>query len=210
MICSNCRMPAEAGEVFCGNCGVRLATPVVAPPSPLVDARASAVGLGLLLILVLGVVLWYTVFRTSESSGAVGQDAVRAEVVAAVRAASEAEIDAHRTQDLTPLYRAYAGEALKTQIDLAAALQGAQRRQLADLRNRVIHGVTLSDEQGRAEVQMTETWHTRILSTVTGDCLFQIPEHVVPQTVHMALMEGRWMVVRIDFVDAVQPAPVQC
>lgn len=119
---------------------------------------------------------------------------VRAELVATIRRGDNAEIQAYRTLDPTPLNNVYAGEALAMQLGNLRDLAGAGMAAVNQLHDQEFESFSLSRDGRHAEVRLTEIWSTTIYLIATQQCVAQVPRHEVPQTLSLERRGGGWTI----------------
>jgi hypothetical protein len=127
-----------------------------------------------------------------------------------IQQAGEAEAEALRTLDLTPLYRVYAGEVPASSQQTIAALRLMQVHAVSELVDRRFQRFSIAPDGARASVWMTERWRMRWRSEISGECL-QFPERALPQTVYLQRSASRgWLIDSIAFDPAPNPTPRPC
>jgi hypothetical protein len=127
-----------------------------------------------------------------------------------IQQAGEAEAEALRTLDLTPLYRVYAGEVPASSQQTIAALRLMQVHAVSELVDRRFQRFSIAPDGARASVWMTERWRMRWRSEISGECL-QFPERALPQTVYLQRSASRgWLIDSIAFDPAPDPTPRPC
>ena len=136
-------------------------------------------------------------------------DSVRAELVATVRRGDDAEIQAYRTLDPTPLNEVYAGDALAMQLGNLRDLAGAGLAAVNQLHDQEFESFSLSRDGRHAEVRLTEIWSTTIYLIATQQCVAQVPRHEVPQTLFLERRGGGW-IIHAAKPHGKDPEPVPC
>jgi CHAT domain len=121
-------------------------------------------------------------------------DSVRAELVATIRRGDDAEIQAYRTLDPTPLNEVYSGEALAMALAALQVLAGTGMAAVNQLHDQEFESFSLSRDGRRAEVRLTETWSSTIYLTATQQCVAQLPRHKAPQTLFLERRGGGWII----------------
>ena len=121
-------------------------------------------------------------------------DSLRAELVATIRRGDDAEIQAYRTLNPTPLNAVYTGEALAKQLGDLQGLAGAGMAAVNQLHDQEFESFSLSRDGRRAEVSLTEIWSTTIYLIATQQCVAQLPRYGVPQTLSLERRGGGWII----------------
>src|SRR5262245_58221293 len=148
MICSTCGAPREKTDAYCGRCGVRFGHSSRASRA---EWHAGVSAVALLIVVGAVAILWQRWQATPDqpAAGLLSDAALRERVLSAIQAADEAEIDAHRTGDLTPIYRVYAGDALKGVVDSIQAFRSSGRWVEERLVQRAVQDVTFTRDRSR-------------------------------------------------------------
>jgi phage shock protein C len=152
--------------------------------------------------------------RTAAPAAAVtpapAGDGHEAKIRQVIERAGEAEAEALRTLDLTPLYGVYAGEVPASTRQTIAALRLMQVHAVSELVDRRYQRVAVAQGGARATVRMTERWQMRWRSEISGECL-QFPERALPQTVYLQRSASRgWLIDSIAFDPVPDPTPGPC
>lgn len=124
-----------------------------------------------------------------------------------VALAGRVEAHALATLDESALHGIFVGDALQAELDAVRQLRAAGAVRTQRLVHREILRVASDGSVGL--VEMVERWQSELRSPLTGECV-AIPEHAVPQTVHLVRTDDGWRVARIDFHDAEQPVAQPC
>ena len=132
------------------------------------------------------------------------------ELIATIRSADAAEIEAFRTFNPSPLARFYGRELLDFQVARIRENARAQIVQVNRLHRQNFEAFAVSPDGMRAQVRLTEFWSEDFHSVVTGQCLSHIHERPIPQTLTMFLTKNGWMIVGAEFHDSSEPPRVQC
>lgn len=115
-------------------------------------------------------------------------------LISAIRYADNAEVESRRTLNPAPLYRAYTGEALRSELANIETLKSNQAYMEAVLESQDFKSFKVAPDASTAEVHVVERWRSAFYSTKTQECLSQIPSHEIPQTIYLQRGENGWII----------------
>lgn len=120
----------------------------------------------------------------------------------AILRADEAEIQAQRRLDPSPLYAVYTGQQLQNQLSSIESLREQGVHMDSELRNVRWHSFWVSPDEQTARVETTETWYSEYHQNGSDTCAAVSPEHDVPQRASLRRENGVWKISSVTFTGA--------
>lgn len=120
----------------------------------------------------------------------------------AILRADQAEIDAQRQLDTSPLYAAYTGQMLQNALTSVQSLRDENLHMDSRLLNVEWHSFWVSPDERTARVETTETWYSEYHRNGSDECVAVSPEHDVPQRATLRRENGVWKVSTVTFTGA--------
>jgi hypothetical protein len=120
----------------------------------------------------------------------------------AILRADQAEIDAQRQLDTSPLYAAYTGQMLQNALSSVQSLRDQDLHMDSRLLNVEWHSFWVSPDERTARVETTETWYSEYHRNGSDECVAVSPEHDVPQRATLRREEGVCKVASVTFTGA--------
>lgn len=120
----------------------------------------------------------------------------RPRLIDAIRRTNAADIEACRTLDPAPLYNAYIGKALESELAVIQDLQSKQIYRVSEIREQRFERFALSAETAR--VHVVEVWTSQAVSSATGQAGQPVTSSI-PQTYHLVKRGGEWVVEDVIF-----------
>ena len=160
----------------------------------------------------------YGVIKASENSKPGSQPlsssdlvaAHKADLISAIQLESQAQIKAKYNLDASLLSGTSTGALLKLNID---EIQEYQNRGLyvdSRLLDQQFRSFKVSLDGKRAEVSLDETWSSVVYAIQTRECSYQIPPHLVPQTVYLIHNDNGWIANAISYDRREKTAAQEC
>jgi tetratricopeptide (TPR) repeat protein len=131
-------------------------------------------------------------------------------LIATIRYADAAEIEAYRTFNTTALTQVYSQEIVARHVQ---NLQEAARNQVFQLRTmhrQAIDSFVVSPDLTVAKVRLTEYWSIETRSLTTRQCVSRQPMHATPQTITLVRAGLTWRIVGIEFDPQPEPRVTVC
>jgi tetratricopeptide (TPR) repeat protein len=137
--------------------------------------------------------------------------ALRAELQAVILRGDNAEIQAFRTLDPSPLHGVYSGEPLQNHLATLQLLREAGVFMEATLHDQRFDAFSLSSDGQRAEVRFTERWSSNFhsLALPNRPCMFHWHERDIPQTARLRREGGEWVIYASE-QPSDEPQPAAC
>jgi hypothetical protein len=120
-------------------------------------------------------------------------------LISAIRLADNAESDAGRNLNPSPLYNGFKGEALKAELAGLDDLRSKGIYRDSRLEDQDFESFDVSSDAKRATVRVVEMWSTDYYNARTGQCISTVPSHKVPQTVYLEQGSKGWIVNNIIY-----------
>lgn len=133
----------------------------------------------------------------------------RAAIVATLQRAGEAEIEASKVLDSTPLRQVYTGGALTGLENDLQIMRNTGVHLAATLHGREVGPLAVTPDGTGARVAVTEYWSAEVHSNYPDVCVGRIPRYPAPKSVSLVQAQGRWMINSMESSAAV-PDPVPC
>jgi hypothetical protein len=152
----------------------------------------------------------YTPEVIPASATAVLTEAIKAELISAIRLANNAEINAYSTLNPNALYNSYTGEALKQGLANIEQLKTNGLLLAPTMEKQEFRSFKLSEDGTEANVRSVETWSGIYYWVSTNTCFGKVPSHKVPQTVYLRKSEDGWIVTSIVHDNPNAPETLPC
>ena len=137
-------------------------------------------------------------------------ESIKPSLISAIRLADQVEADAFRTLNASLLYKAYVGEALRTEQNSLNTLKDDGVYQISTLEGQSFQSFKVSADKSRAEVRVIETWSTVVYRVGTDECVQKFASHPAPQTIHLVRGDNVWMVENIVHELDTQATEIPC
>lgn len=132
------------------------------------------------------------------------------ELMMAIKAADDAQINAYASYDVTPLKTYYMGEALKSSLAQIDQLKKAKIYQSFALEKQDFEYFKVNDAETDAEVRVIETWSSTVYQTPSNKCLEVYKSRPVPQNIYLKKTGTGWMVNVIVYDQGTPAQPSPC
>jgi hypothetical protein len=117
----------------------------------------------------------------------------------AIHLAVDANIEAYRNLDSTPLYNALTGRALQISLSWLEYLRQNGLHEVAKSHDLQFEHFTVSPDGLHAEVRVTETWESTIYRIGTKLCVNRVMPFAQPQTLFLEQRPNGWIVYDVYF-----------